>query len=74
MIQQLVNTWLRQSELGINAVWLFFTRWCIQLMNNGTEQPATTNRTMLDVLWMLWMSDESDLRMPVVSNVKYTGT
>ena len=63
MTQQLVKTWLRQSEFGMRAVRLFFTRWCIHPTNNGIEKPAMISRTMLDVLCMLLMSADNDLKL-----------
>jgi hypothetical protein len=63
MIQLLVKTLLRQSELGISAVRLFFTWWCIHPTNDGIEKPLIISKTMLDALCMLLMSADNDLKL-----------
>lgn len=61
MMQQLVKIWLRQSELGIRAMRLFLTRYCIQHTNAGIEKALIINNTILDALWILLISADNDL-------------
>lgn len=63
MMQQLVNTWFRQSALGISAMRLSFTWWCIHPTKDGTETPLIIRTTILEAFCILDMSADSDLKV-----------
>lgn len=73
IMQLLVKTWLRHSELGIRAVRLFFTRCCIHPTNKGIEIPLMASRTMLEALWMFLISEDNDLQVHVINHLLSTG-
>lgn len=50
MMQQLVNTWLRQSALGISAVRFSFTWRCIQAANDGIARVLMISSAMVEAL------------------------
>jgi hypothetical protein len=61
----LVTAWLRQSELEISAVRLFFAWWCIHPTDDEIEKPLRNSKTMLNtcILWMLLMSADNDPKL-----------